>query len=103
MIRFTAIRLVEIAVLLVLMSFVIYALIGLMPGDPIDLMRSADPRMSAADVARLKALYGLDRPLVARYLAWARPGARRRTRLFAAVRRAGLGERCCRGSAIRCC
>jgi peptide/nickel transport system permease protein len=71
MIRFTAIRLTEIAVLLALMSFVIYALIGLMPGDPIDLMRSADPRMSAEDVARLKASYGVDRPLFARYLAWA--------------------------------
>ncbi|MGD9614552.1 MAG: ABC transporter permease [Alphaproteobacteria bacterium] len=71
MIRFAAIRLVEIAVLLAVMSFVIYALIGLMPGDPIDLMRSADPRMSAEDVARLKALYGVDRPLFARYLAWA--------------------------------
>jgi peptide/nickel transport system permease protein len=72
MMRFTAIRLVEIAAMLVLMSFVIYALIGLMPGDPIDLMRSADPRMSAADVARLKLAYGLDRPLLERYLAWAR-------------------------------
>jgi peptide/nickel transport system permease protein len=71
MIRFTAIRLIEIAATLVLMSFVIYALIGLMPGDPIDLMRQADPRMSAADVARLKAVYGVDQPLVARYLAWA--------------------------------
>ncbi len=71
MIRFAAIRLIEIAVLLAVMSFVIYALIGLMPGDPIDLMRSADPRMSAEDVARLKALYGVDRPLFARYLAWA--------------------------------
>ena len=46
-----------------------------MPGDPIDLMRSADPRISAADVARLKAVYGLDRPLVDRYFAWLRPGA----------------------------
>src|SRR5437588_3032024 len=71
MIRFAAIRLVEIAALLVLMSFVIYALIGLMPGDPIDLMRQGDPRMSADDVMRLKALYGLDRPLLARYAAWA--------------------------------
>src|SRR5437899_2333277 len=71
MIRFTAIRLVEIAAMLVLMSFVIYALIGLMPGDPIDLMRQADPRMSAADVARLKAAYGLDQPLLGRYLGWA--------------------------------
>jgi peptide/nickel transport system permease protein len=71
MIRFTAIRVVEIGAMLALMSFVIYGLIGLMPGDPIDLMRSADPRTSAADVARLKAVSGLDRPLVDRYLAWA--------------------------------
>jgi peptide/nickel transport system permease protein len=71
MIRFAVIRLIEIAVLVAVMSFVIYALIGLMPGDPIDLMRSADPRMSAEDVARLKALYGVDQPLFARYLAWA--------------------------------
>jgi peptide/nickel transport system permease protein len=72
MIRFTAIRLVEIAAMLVLMSFVIYALIGLMPGDPIDLMLGADPHLTTADVARLKLLYGVDRPLVERYLAWAR-------------------------------
>src|SRR5882672_3726189 len=72
MIRFTAIRLIEIAATVLLMSFVVYALIGLMPGDPIDLMRQADPRMSAADVARLKAVYGLDQPLLARYLGWAR-------------------------------
>ena len=87
MIRFTAIRLVEIAATLLLMSFLIYALIGLMPGDPIDLMRQADPRMSAADVARLKAAYGLDQPLFARYLHWARQalaGDLGYSRLFAA-------------------
>jgi len=72
MIRYTAIRLLEIAALLLLLSFAIYALIGLMPGDPIDLMRSADPHMSAADVARLKAAQGLDQPLVSRYADWAR-------------------------------
>jgi peptide/nickel transport system permease protein len=71
MMRFTAIRLVEIAAMLVLMSFVIYGLIGLMPGDPIDLMMSADPHLTAADLARLKALYGVDKPLLERYLAWA--------------------------------
>lgn len=87
MIRFAAIRLVEILVMLVLMSFVIYALIGLMPGDPIDLMRSADPRMSAGDAARLKALYGLDQPLLVRYAGWARQvlaGDFGYSRLFAA-------------------
>src|SRR5580700_10898424 len=57
--------------MLVLMSFVIYGLIGLMPGDPIDLMMSADPHLTAADLARLKALYGVDKPLLERYLAWA--------------------------------
>jgi peptide/nickel transport system permease protein len=71
MIRFTTIRLIEIAAMLALMSFVIYGLIGLMPGDPIDLMISADPHLSSADLARLKQLYGVDQPLLTRYLAWA--------------------------------
>jgi peptide/nickel transport system permease protein len=87
MIRFTAVRLVEITAMVVLMSFVIYALIGLMPGDPIDMMRQADPRISAADVARLKAIYGLDQPLFTRYLGWARQalaGDLGYSRLFAA-------------------
>ena len=87
MIRFASIRLVEIAAMLVLMSFVIYALIGLMPGDPIDLMRQADPRISASDVARLKAVFGLDQPLLGRYLAWgceALAGNLGYSRLFAA-------------------
>ena len=53
------------------MSLVVYGLIGLMPGDPIDLMVSADPSLGPADVARLKAVYGLDRPLLERWAAWA--------------------------------
>jgi len=68
--RFLARRAVEIVLVLAIMSFVIYALIGLMPGDPIDLMISADPHLTAADAARLKALYGLDQPLTERYWAW---------------------------------
>src|SRR5580658_693735 len=87
MIRFTVIRLVEIAAMLVLMSFVIYSLIGLMPGDPIDLMLGADPHLTSADVARLKQLYGVDRPLIERYLAWAQTalsGDLGYSRLFAA-------------------
>jgi peptide/nickel transport system permease protein len=72
MIRFLGIRVVEILVVLAIMSFVIYALIGLMPGDPIDLMITANPKLTAADIVRLKAVYGLDQPLVGRYLAWLR-------------------------------
>jgi peptide/nickel transport system permease protein len=71
MTRFILIRLLQMIVVLAVTSFVIYALIGLMPGDPIDLMIASNPHLTAADATRLKAIYGLDRPLVARYLAWA--------------------------------
>jgi len=70
MIRFLGQRLFEALVVLFLMSFAIYGLIGLMPGDPIDLMINADPKLTPDDAARLKALYGLDRPIVERYWNW---------------------------------
>ena len=72
MIRYLAGRLAQSALVLALMSFVIYALMGLMPGDPIDLMISSDPNITSDDAARLRALYGLDRPIVERYLNWLR-------------------------------
>ncbi len=71
MTRYVMGRLVESVIVLVIMSFVIYALIGLMPGDPIDLMIKSDPRLTPADAARLRAVYGLDKPLIERYLHWA--------------------------------
>ena len=70
MIRYFAHRAFEAGLLLALMSFVIYLLLGLMPGDPIDIMASGDPDISSADIARLKALYGLDRPITERYWHW---------------------------------
>jgi peptide/nickel transport system permease protein len=63
-------RLGESLLVLLIMSFLIYALIGLMPGDPIDLMIQANPNLTAEDAQRLRALHGLDRPLGERYLAW---------------------------------
>jgi peptide/nickel transport system permease protein len=69
--RFLVRRLAEILVVTAAMAFIIYALIGLMPGDPVDLMITADPRITPADAARLRAVYGLDRPLGERFLAWA--------------------------------
>ena len=70
MLRYFTHRIVEAAALLLLMSFVIYILLGLMPGDPIDIMASGDPDISSADIARLKALHGLDQPLLQRYWRW---------------------------------
>ncbi len=69
--RYLASRAVQTAVTLALMSFVVYLLIGLMPGDPIDMMIAGDPNMKSEDAARLRAVYGLDRPLLERYAAWA--------------------------------
>jgi peptide/nickel transport system permease protein len=55
---------------LAIMSFVVYALIGLMPGDPIDIMIAADPELTPADAERLRAVYGLDLPIWERYGSW---------------------------------
>jgi peptide/nickel transport system permease protein len=70
-IRLLATRLVQIALTLAILSFAMFLLIGLMPGDPIELAIAGDPRLNAEDAARLRALYGLDQPLLARYAAWA--------------------------------
>jgi peptide/nickel transport system permease protein len=70
MLRFAVIRLTESLIVLLLISFAVYGLIGLMPGDPIDIMVQSDPDLTPADAARLKALYGLDQPVVVRYWNW---------------------------------
>ncbi len=82
MTRFLLQRLAETAAVLLLMSFLIYGLIGLMPGDPIDIMINANPDLTPADAERLRKLHGLDQPIVARYWAWltaaSRPSGRAR-------------------------
>ena len=68
--RFVLVRLMESMIVLLIMSFVIYGLVGLMPGDPIDLMIKSDPKLTPADAARLREVYGIDKPITERYLAW---------------------------------
>ena len=70
MFRYTAERVFQSLIVLLVLSFAVYGLIGLMPGDPIDLMIQGDPNLSQADAQRMKAIHGLDRPLVERYGAW---------------------------------
>ncbi|WP_338150903.1 ABC transporter permease [Neoroseomonas soli] len=64
-------RVLQIALTLAILSFCAFALIALMPGDPIEVAIAGDPRLTAEDAARLRALHGLDRPFPERYLAWA--------------------------------
>lgn len=70
MIRHLLHRAAQAALVLLVMSFLVYMLIGLMPGDPIDVMIATLPDLSPADAERLRAIYGLDRPLPERYLNW---------------------------------
>jgi peptide/nickel transport system permease protein len=72
MFRYVIGRVLESLIVLLVVSFAIYGLIGLMPGDPIDLMIQSDPNLTPADAKRLKALHGLDQPIVDRYAAWLR-------------------------------
>ncbi len=68
--NFVASRMLQLIIMLFIISFVIYFLIGLMPGDPIDIMLAANPEASATDAARLRAIYGLDKSIFERYLNW---------------------------------
>ena len=70
MTRFILRRAAQALVVLLVMSFVIYSLIGLMPGDPIDVMISSNPGATPEVVAHLRAIYGLDLPITTRYWHW---------------------------------
>ena len=63
-------RVTESILVLIAMSFLIYGIMALMPGDPIDVMVQSDPNLTTSDAERLKALYGLDKPLLERYKNW---------------------------------
>ena len=70
MTRFILQRGAQALIVLLVMSFVIYSLIGLMPGDPIDVMIASDPGATPEVVAHLRAIYGLDQPITLRYWHW---------------------------------
>jgi len=70
MVQFFTSRLLQSVTILTIMSFVIFVLMGWMPGDPIDLMIASNPKMTPAGAAHLRDLYGVDKPIIERYLNW---------------------------------
>ena len=70
MARFILRRGLQALLVLLVMSFVIYSLIGLMPGDPLDVMISSNPGATPEVVARLREIYGVDQPIMLRYGHW---------------------------------
>lgn len=63
-------RILQTLVVIVLLSYVCFYLMTLMPGDPVDMMVASNPKITAEDIQRLKSLYGLDQPSYVRYYHW---------------------------------
>ena len=63
-------RLLQTCIVLVILSYLCFGLMALMPGDPVELLISSNPKITAEDVARLREFYGLDQPTYKRYVNW---------------------------------
>lgn len=63
-------RILQTLIVIVILSYVCFYLMSLMPGDPVDMMVASNPKITAEDVIRLKSLYGLDQPTYKRYFSW---------------------------------
>lgn len=64
-------RLVEIVLLSVVLSFLIFVIINIIPGaGPLATAGFENPRATAADLKRLEQQYGLNDPIPVRYLRW---------------------------------
>ena len=72
--KYVARRLGVACITLLLITFVVYFIIQLPPGDFVDYlvanMIMEGERVTEADVLRLRAEYGVDRPFFVQYLAW---------------------------------
>ncbi len=64
-------RLMQTMAVIVLLSYFCYYIMTLMPGDPVELMIQSNPKITSADIERLRNLYGLDQPVYKRYFRWA--------------------------------
>ncbi len=70
MTRYIIYRLLEIIPILLGISLMCFFLFSLVPGDPVELLITANPNVKPEDVSRLKKIYGLDQPIIVRYFKW---------------------------------
>ena len=63
-------RLIQTFVVIFLLSFVSYWMMGLMPGDPLDVACQANPHCTPENLEQMKKNLGLDQPIHVRYLQW---------------------------------
>jgi len=67
---YTVRRLLQMIPLLFAASVVIFTLLALQPGDPLDELRQQNPRITAEQLEQLRRAYGLDQPIYVRYFKW---------------------------------
>lgn len=64
------VRLAQMVPLLLAISVIMFVLLTLAPGSPLDAMIAGNPSVRPEDVARLRHYYGLDDPIPVRYVKW---------------------------------
>ena len=70
MTRFILRRLVQAVLTLFGITILTFTLVRLAPGDPVSLMVAGTAEMTAADLAAMRAAYGVDEPIPQQYLRW---------------------------------
>jgi peptide/nickel transport system permease protein len=63
-------RVLQIIPTLLVISVIVFTLLALKPGDPLDELRRGNPGFTAADYERLAEIYGLNQPPYVRYWYW---------------------------------
>ena len=69
-------RVLQVIPTLFVISLILYGLLALKPGDPIDEMRRGNPGFTQEDYDRMREFYGLDKPWYVRYWRWLGRGIR---------------------------
>lgn len=68
--RYLIRRLLQMLPLILGLSILIFFIMFLMPGDPVDMMVMGNPNIHPEDIARLKKVWGFDDPFHIRYVKW---------------------------------
>lgn len=76
MLAYLARKAVIFVILLFFISVLSFLLLSIMPGDPVEMLITSDPKVRPEDIARLKHQWGLDQPIYVRYWKWATKAVR---------------------------
>ncbi|SHI30766.1 ABC transporter permease [Wenxinia saemankumensis] len=74
--RFLLGRVLDLALVLLGVSFIVFSMIRLVPGDAVQIMLGANTEITPERVAELRARVGLDQPLLVQYWDWLSGAAR---------------------------